>query len=255
MLFTKVVPDSDKSIRKWNILHIWFNKNSSLSVSDYCLVNIWSVIKSDESGVILQRQNPIYSAHCNIFNWPTAAQISSVDGALDWTDSTISGVVHLSLLTQEYYEHELTRGNLNISATYQKKMADVSQMISNRNMIVQAISKPVQPGAYCKSWIVDPKMVSVQTVRIACLPHTPKSFLASRLLQEVCNPLNMHSSVNPIMPLAQPGYVNLPGEDASSNNWVCLQQEVSCQQFYRLFYSGGLRGKHSFGFRRRFLLQ
>ncbi len=41
-----------------------------------------------------------------------------------------------------------------------------------------------------------------------CLARTPKKFLASRFTSGLCGPLNMRSSITPIMPLAQPAYEN-----------------------------------------------
>ncbi len=40
------------------------------------------------------------------------------------------------------------------------------------------------------------------------MAHKSKTFPASVLLPGCAGPLNAHSSVNPIMLLAQPGYVN-----------------------------------------------
>ncbi len=56
--------------------------------------------------------------------------------------------------------------------------------------------------------ILDPKMAPIQSNRIAQLEHMPKK-LASAFTFGVCGPLNIHSSVAPIMPLAQPAYENM----------------------------------------------
>ncbi len=71
-------------------------------------------------------------------------------------------------------------------------------------------------------WIHDSKIAPIQSNRVARLAHTAKKFLASGFTSVVCSPLNMCSSVTPMVPLAQPAY-----ENAQSHRG---EVEVSCQQ-------------------------
>ncbi len=94
----------------------------------------------------------------------------------------------------------------------------------NTSQYVRLKSARAQSRMYYTIWMSDPKMAHIQSNRIARLAHTPKKFLASGFTSGVCGPLNMHSSVTPIMPLAQPAYENVWSHsgDIIQNNMTFL---------------------------------
>ncbi len=79
-------------------------------------------------------------------------------------------------------------------------------------------------------WIPHSKMPPIQSNGIVRLAHTPKKFLASGITSGVCGPLNMRSSVSPMVPLAQPAY-----ENARSHCGDAIQKKIDFSGLWRSF--------------------
>lgn len=92
----------------------------------------------------------------------------------------------------------------------------VNQIESDIIVVISAWETKKQ-SLHFKGWVyplmyrleLDTGSKDDHSTRIAQLANTPKkNFLASRFTSVLCDPLNMRSSITPILPLNKPAYAN-----------------------------------------------